>query len=187
MIMADVLKIVFLIAGTLIVVVSYWLAAAALFPQTVTRARAAYDQRPLRATLIGTAITTPLLIAGLAMASAAPNPALKLLGVALLAVPVLLGLVGSAGLGERIGVGLPSTLDVTHPWRRMLRGGTVLSLTFLLPVIGWFGVLPWTVISGVGAVWMAIRAGRGSVRTPEAVAAMAAGSTASGTAPIPIA
>lgn len=185
MIMADVLKIVFLIVGTLIVVVSYWLAAAALFPQTVTRAHAAYDQRPLRATLIGTAITTPLLIGGFAMASAGPNPALKLLGVVLLAVPVLLGLVGSAGLGERIGVGLPSTLDVPHPWRRMLRGGTVLSLTFLLPVIGWFGVLPWTVISGVGAVWIAVRAGRRTIPPPDVVAAMAPAHA--GSAPIPIA
>jgi len=37
------------------------------------------------------------------------------------------------------------------PWRRVLRGGVVLSFAFLLPVIGWFVLLPWTLVSGVGA------------------------------------
>ncbi len=65
---------------------------------------------------------------------------------------------GSAGLGDRIGVGLPSAGDATQPWRRLLRGGTVLSLTFLLPIVGWVGVLPWTLVSGVGAAVLAMRA-----------------------------
>lgn len=157
MIMADVLKILLLIAGTLIVLVSYWLAAAALFPSMVSRARTAYVERPVRTTLLGAAITIPMLLVGLTLLTAAPNPALKLLGVVALSLPVLFGLLGSAGLGERIGMGLPSALDVAHPWRRTLRGGTVLSLTFLLPVIGWFGVLPWTIVSGVGASFLARR------------------------------
>ena len=159
MIMADVLKIVFLVVGTLIVLVSYWLAAAALFPQTVARARATYSERPVRATLIGAAVGGPSVLLGLALLNA-PNGAAKLLGGGIVAFQVLLGLLGSAGLGERIGAGLPSADDAVRPWRAVLRGGTVLSLTFLLPIIGWFGVLPWALISGVGAALMAIRAGR---------------------------
>jgi hypothetical protein len=157
MIMADVLKILFLILGTLIVIVGYWLAAASLFPQTVTRARDAYTQRPFRATMIGVVTAAPLVAVGLSLLSAAPNPLLKIFGVVLLPIPVLLGLLGSAGLGDRIGAGLPSTMDDHHPWRRVLRGGAVLSLTFLLPVVGWLGVLPWTLTSGVGAAVIALR------------------------------
>jgi hypothetical protein len=157
MIMADVLKIVFLVVGTLIVLVSYWLAAAALFPRTVARARVAYSERPVRATLIGAAVGGPSVLIGLALLNA-PNGAAKLLGAAIVSTQILLGLLGSAGLGERIGAGLPSAGDAGRPWRAVLRGGTVLSLTFLLPIIGWFGVLPWALTSGVGAALMAMRA-----------------------------
>jgi hypothetical protein len=157
MIMADVLKIVFLVLGTLIVIVSYWLAAAALFPRLVERAHAVYDARPIRATLVGAFIAVPMVVVGLGMLGAVANPLLKMAGVVLIAIPALLGLVGSAGLGDRIGVGLPSADDAAHPWRRLLRGGTVLSITFLLPVVGWVGVLPWTLVSGVGAAVLAMR------------------------------
>jgi hypothetical protein len=158
MIMADVLKIVFLVVGTLIVLVSYWLAAAALFPRTVARARVVYSERPVRATLIGAAVGGPSLLVGLALLNT-PNGAAKLLGAIVVSTQILLGLLGSAGLGERIGAGLPSAGDAGRPWRAVLRGGTVLSLTFLLPIIGWFGVLPWALTSGVGAALMAMRAG----------------------------
>jgi hypothetical protein len=157
MIMADVFKIVFLVLGTLIVLVSYWLAAAALFPRTVARARVAYSERPVRATVIGAAVGGPSVLIGLALLSA-PNGAAKLLGGAVVSTQILLGLLGSAGLGQRIGAGLPSAGDASRPWRAVLRGGTVLSLTFLLPIIGWFGVLPWALTSGVGAALMAMRA-----------------------------
>jgi hypothetical protein len=175
MIMADVLKVLLLVLGSLIVFVSYWLAAAALFPRTVASARDVYASRPLRATVVGALVAAPLVVVGLALLASAPSPALKMLGVATLAIPVMLGLLGSAGLGERIGVGLPSATDAEHPWRRVLRGGAVLSLTFLLPVIGWLGVLPWTLVSGVGASVLALRAGRRAGRraaTPAPVAAV---------------
>jgi hypothetical protein len=58
---------------------------------------------------------------------------------------------GSAGLCDRIGAGLPGDTDARQPWRRVLRGGIVLSFAFVLPVIGWFVLLPWTLVSGVGA------------------------------------
>ena len=43
---------------------------------------------------------------------------------------ILGGLVGSAGLAQRIGAGLPSPADLTQPWRRVLRGGIVLVPAF---------------------------------------------------------
>ena len=43
---------------------------------------------------------------------------------------VLSGLVGSAGLAAQIGTGLASPADQTQSWRRVLRGGIVLGLTF---------------------------------------------------------
>jgi hypothetical protein len=79
------------------------------------------------------------------------HPLAKMVGVAVISVPLLYGLVGSAGLALRIGASMNSSLDATQPWRRVLRGSVVLSLTFLLPVVGWFIVMPWTLVSGLGA------------------------------------
>jgi hypothetical protein len=165
MILADVLKIVFLVLGTLIVFVSYWLAATALFPRTVDRARGAYATRPVRITLIGALVGFPLFVLGAGMVNGAPHPLLKILGGAIAALPILLGLMGSAGLSEKIGLGLVHADDARTPWRRSMRGGVVLSLTFLLPFVGWFVVLPWTVLSGFGAALAALRARH----TPEPV------------------
>lgn len=157
MILADVLKIVFLILGALIVVISYWLAAIALVPGTVNGTRLAYTTRPGRITITGLLIGLPLVVLGAALVNGAPHPGLKLLGAGIASLPILLGLVGSAGLSECVGHGLMHGDDAHNPWRRSLRGAVVLALTFLLPVIGWFIVLPLTVFSGFGALVFATR------------------------------
>ena len=150
MIMADVLKIVFLIAGLLLCYVSYWLASAALFPNVVEGSRRQYETHPIRITLIGIALAVPFVLVSIGIGKVA-HPLAKMIGVAVISLPVLYGLAGSAGLALRIGASLHSALDETEPWRRVLRGSIILSFTFLLPVIGWFIVMPWTLVSGLGA------------------------------------
>lgn len=162
MIMADVLKYVLLVLGALVVIVSYWLVSAALFPVIVDRARTAYGLRPWRITLVGLAVTVPLLLLGVVLLTGAPNAWLKVLGGVVAGVPFVLGLAGSAGLAERVGHGLVHADDTRSPWRRSLRGGAVLALAFLLPVVGWFVVLPWVLCSGCGATVLAMRTRRGT-------------------------
>ena len=67
-------------------------------------------------------------------------------------LPALLGLAGSAGLTLRIGAGLPSPVDEAQPWKRVLRGGILLSCSFLLPVVGWIILPLWVLVSGFGAL-----------------------------------
>lgn len=155
MIMADILKIFLLIVGLLTVYVSYWLVAQALFPAVVERAREQYS-RPVRITFVGLLAAALPVVLG-AIISNLPNPALKLTGVTLMVVPALLGLIGSAGLTLRIGAGLPSPLDEAQPWRRVLRGGILLSLTFLLPFVGWFVLPIWALVSGFGAIILSVQ------------------------------
>ena len=166
--MADVLKIVFLIVGLLLCYVSYWLASVALFPSVVDRARQQYETHPIRITLIGLALAVPFVLVSIGIGKVA-HPFAKMVGVAVISVPILYGLAGSAGLALRIGASLNSTIDETQPWRRVLRGSIVLSLTFLLPVIGWFIVMPWTLVSGLGAAFCGMyqkhRAPAGQVQT----------------------
>lgn len=155
MIMADILKIFLLIVGLLTVYVSYWLIAQALFPHLVERARQHYG-KPVRITLIGLGAAVLPVIIG-ATISKLPNPMLKLTGVTLMLVPAMLGLVGSAGLISRIGAGLPSPADDQQPWRRVLRGGVLFALTFLLPFVGWFILPIWALVSGFGAFILSVR------------------------------
>ncbi len=155
MIMADVLKILLIIVGLLTVYVSYWLVAQALFPQVVERARHHYG-KPVRITLIGLVAAALPVILGAAISNL-PNPALKATGVALMLIPAMLGLVGSAGLAQRIGAGLPSPADEQQSWRRVLRGGILLSLTFLLPFVGWIVLPIWALVSGFGAFILSVK------------------------------
>jgi hypothetical protein len=155
MIMADILKIFLLIVGLLTVYVSYWLVAQALFPNVVERARQQYG-KPVKITLLGLAAAIlPVLVGG--AISKLPNPVFKVTGVTLMLIPAMLGLVGSAGLVLRIGAGLPSPLDEQQPWRRVLRGGILFALTFLLPFVGWFVLPIWALVSGFGAFILSVR------------------------------
>ena len=149
MLMADTLTYFLLIVGMMMVFVSFWLAAEALFPGMVVRAREQYS-RPVRTTLIGLALVLPFVLV-VTMCFKVRNPAMQLLGITCVALPVLIGLLGSSGLSQRVGIGLPSAVDERQPWRRVLRGGIVLVLTFLLPFVGWFFLLPLVLVSGLGA------------------------------------
>jgi len=95
-------------------------------------------------------------VVGLILANM-PNPLTKVIGLTLVIVPGLLGLAGSSGLALRIGAGLNSPLDATQPWRRVLRGGVVLSFCFLLPFVGWVILPIWALVSGLGAFVLALK------------------------------
>jgi hypothetical protein len=153
--MADILKIVFIVIGILAIYVNYWLLAEALFPALVERASRQYAN-PVKLTLVGLATAIVPLVVGLILANMA-NPLTKIVGLTLVIVPGMLGLAGSSGLALRIGIGLNSPLDATQPWRRVLRGGVVLSCSFLLPVVGWVILPLWVLVSGLGAVVLALK------------------------------
>ncbi len=159
MIMADVLTWFLLILGILLVFVANWVGAYGLFPGLVEGCSERYGRRPVAATLLGLVVLVPLLIAAGAVGQIG-HPVINLLVLLVLTVPVLLALLGSAGLAWRVGTGLGSPNDSTQPWRRVLRGGVVLSLVFLMPVIGWFVLLPWSLVSGFGVALMTLRGGR---------------------------
>ena len=164
MTMADILKILLIILGILLIYVSYWLLAEALFPKLVQNASRQYG-RPIKITLLGLAAAVLPLVLGIACSKAA-NPLLKFIGISLLVIPGMLGLAGSAGLTFRIGAGLPSPTDATQPWRRVLRGGVVLAFSFLLPFVGWVIIPVWVLVSGLGAFILALREQRAEHAAP---------------------
>ncbi len=163
MILADILQWFLLILGAILTLNAHWMGAHALFPDVVRRARERYVTSPVKATFVGLAILIPNVVVATVLAKTIPHPAVQSLAVGLLLIVGLLALVGSAGLVERIGLGMPSQRDAEQPWRRVMRGGIVLGLAFLMPFLGWFVLLPWTLISGLGAWALAGRAPRAVV------------------------
>ena len=146
---ANVLLWVFLTVAFYFVFLSHWLVAASLFPDYVEKCQRQYG-RPVITTLVGLLFTVVPIALGLTIANVAP-PVLKWIGIVITAVPILAGLLGTAGLARRVGCGMPAPVDEFQPWRRVLRGGTALALTFLLPLLGQLIVIPLVLASGVGA------------------------------------
>jgi hypothetical protein len=152
---ANVLAWVFVTLGLFMMFLSYWLAATALFPRLVERCEEKFA-RPILITLIGFFMgILPIILGGIILKSF--PVALKWIGLFMIAAPLFIGLLGSAGLARRIGRGMHTPLDESQPWRATLRGGTVLSLTFLLPVLGQLLLIPLTLAAGIGAWSFALK------------------------------
>jgi hypothetical protein len=161
--------------GVFLMFVSYWLAAAALVPAHVARCAEKFG-RPVVTTGLGLLVVAIPIGLGVVVLNAAPA-ALKWTGVFLIGVPLFGGLVGSAGLAYRIGLGLPVPGDGERPWRAVGRGGVVLALTFLLPVLGQLLVIPLVLAAGAGAgfwAWLSARRRKPAEVLPEAAVVVAA-------------
>lgn len=149
MIMADVMKWLLIFLGIILTVISYWLVAIALMPGVVERSRLHMSAKPIRSIITGTLISIPIMFLGAVMASDSNLPPVKILGFVALFGPALIGLLGSSGIAERVGMGLPVPNDDAQPWRRVMRGGIVLTLAFLLPFVG-TGLFLVSLLAGVG-------------------------------------
>jgi len=147
---ADVLQVLLLILGIMLVFQAFWLFGTALFPRMVGQARDRY-KTPIRTTLIGLAVVVPTFFIGISWLQTKDNNIVKIIGIVIGVVPLMLGAIGSAGLCQLIGLGLPAPGDQSQNWRRVWRGGWVLNFCCLLPYAGWFVILPWGIISGCGA------------------------------------
>lgn len=168
---ANVLLWFFLTLGFFLVFLSHWLVAVSLFPDYVEKCSDQY-RRPIVVTLLGLlAMVVPIGI-GAALLNVLP-PALKWIGLLIIFAPILGGLLGTAGLARRIGQGMPAPGDETQPWKRVLRGGTALALTFLLPVLGQILAIPLILASGLGASVLTWAARRQANRPPALTSAAA--------------
>ncbi len=166
MIMADVFKILFPVVGTLMSFVCFCLLFEGMVPAAVNRCRGVYETRPVRALFLGLALAGPGMFLGIAFLKNVPAPVGQFLGFSVIFFLVSMGILGSAGLSSMIGTRLHTPDDEGQPWRRVLRGGTVLAITFLFPLVGWFLVMPLTLASGLGAAVISMWQRRSSGSIP---------------------
>lgn len=154
MLMADTMSIFFVILGVLLAFSGLWLMCRGLWPQAVEAAADRCTRRIWPYFLAGIPLTLVMIV--LTRVAFLLGPAGKIVGVGVVCLYMLQAHTGVSGLATAIGRRLPSPLDEHSPWRATLRGGIALELTYLLPILGWFVVLPASIIIGTGALNVAL-------------------------------
>lgn len=149
--MNDLYRAVIVIVLGNLVLVPFCLGQDALFPARLARARAVADQLPGRSFVVG--LVNLLFFGAVALGFSALADRS---GSELLRVPALL-LAGALALGLSFGLNAVSALAGARlrpqdsALRQKVWGTLTLSLGSTLPVLGWFGLLPYIGCLGLGA------------------------------------
>jgi hypothetical protein len=152
MLMADTMAIFFVILGLLLAFPGLWILCRGLWPRAVARAAAVCGKGLIKPFLAGLPLTAVMIIAAAVLGNL--GPAGKIAAVVTVCLYLMIANCGVAGLvtvvGERL-AGHSGDVGPQLPWRATLRGGVALGLASLLPILGWFVILPAAVIVGCGA------------------------------------
>ncbi len=137
-------------AAVFLILLGHWLVASGMFPGATARCVRVYDERPVRALLLGIVTYGPIILLLLNTARF-PVP-VRIVIIVAAVFSLLIAFAGSAGLALRIGRNLAA--DASH-WTQCLRGGVMLALVFITPFLGWGLLLHAGLASGFGAFLLA--------------------------------
>jgi hypothetical protein len=152
--MADTMAIFFIILGFMLAFPGLWLLCRGLWPAMVNDAAARLNRGLWKSFLVGLLPTAIIVFAVVMLFNV--GPVAKVVAIALFSAFMVYAHTGVAGLATAIGQRLASRIDEEQPWRATLRGGIVLELTYLLPILGWFVILPMSIVIGCGATTLSI-------------------------------
>ena len=151
----DVMAIALAIIGFLLSLQGLWLVCRALWPKRVHAAAGRCERQGVLCFLLGLLITGLALLMATVIGKSLGVPGQMMSFVILFSYLIFAG-IGTAGFVTHIGRRLVSPVDAARPWRATLRGGIVLELACLIPLLGWFGILPMSFIVGCGAAALSI-------------------------------
>src|SRR5262249_25595466 len=127
---------------------------------------AGYSKGVVKPFFVGLPISAAVVLASVALNKLSGTFG-KIAAIAVVCVYMVYAHTGVSGLATFIGQRLPSPADAERPWKSTLRGGIVLELTYLLPILGWFVILPASIIMGSGAItWALFQRRKAPVATP---------------------
>ena len=150
-------------AAAFLILLGHWLAAAGMWPNATRSLADVYDRRPIRALLLGLVTYGPLFFL-LLNSGNFPYPLFKFIGIFGGFGALLTGFIGTSGLALRIGRNLSPAADA---WQQGLRGGVMLALVFITPLLGSLFLLHLGLASGFGAMLLA-RPWKSKVAAPAA-------------------
>ena len=169
MLMADVLAVFFVVLGLLLAHVGVWLLCRGLWSGHVERASAQVSDNLVLTLLAGVVPVLGALVFGIVLSQVAGG--IGKAAAALFASAFLLyAHAGLAGAVAEIGRTLGSRDEL--PWRSIARGGVALTLAFVFPILGWFVLLPLSIVLGAGASSIALVRGFVPRTIPSARAAL---------------
>ena len=152
MLMADTMAIFFVILGLLLALPGLWVLCRGPWPRAVANAAAVCGEGLIKPFLAGLPGAAVMIFAAAVLGNF--GPAGKIAAVATVCLYLMIANCGVAGLitvvGERL-AGPSGNIVLQQPWRATLRGGVALGLASLLPILGWFVILPAAMIIGCGA------------------------------------
>jgi len=157
MLMADVLSIFLVVVGLLLALQGLWLLCRSLWPVPVQAAGQIARRRWGKCLVVGVPITLGMILLTVVLAKFAAGAGGQVAAFGVVCAYIFYASAGVAGLSDLVGQGLPSPSDRDRPWLAGIRGGVALELAFLLPILGWFILLPLALILGCGAFTLALR------------------------------
>jgi hypothetical protein len=162
MLFGDVIGIALSIFGFLLSLQGLWLICRAMWPNRVDRATTRCRENGVACFFLGLPVTAIALLIAVLIGRRLGTFGI-LFGSGLGLILLIYASIGAAGLATHLGQRLPSPADAQRPWRATVRGAVVLEMAYLIPILGWFGLLPISLIIGVGAATLGFF---GSKRSP---------------------
>ena len=127
-----------------------------LFGKTADRAMTEFRTSPLKHLMVGGLAALVTLIVGVAAISS-PFPPLKVVGGVILFAQFLIGAVGGSGLVTLMSGRIDELVPVSNRYAALARAAGLLVGSCLLPLIGWFALLPLIHMAclsvGLSAMW----------------------------------
>jgi hypothetical protein len=153
--MSDIVRLFLILLLLIAGLISYFLVVNALFPSRVTRARSLAQSMPGRSFGIGLVNFLFFAVIALVLLSVAENAGPFIKGV--LTIPAMIIIVflaialslGLAAMSSLIGERIFPDLSIS---KQTIGGTACLSLACALPFVGWFLLLPYVGLTGIGAV-----------------------------------
>lgn len=144
MLFSTVLMWLLIAAGFIVALPALWLLSRGLWPAAHAKRREAAGRGLFVCFLLG---LVPAIGGTAALVILSKLPKMGATAVLLGGVILAWGFLGSGGIASLIGERL---WEKAEPWRQTMRGGMVLICCALLPVVGWFVLLPLMAIVGGG-------------------------------------
>ncbi|MEP6925288.1 MAG: hypothetical protein ABI954_12550 [Pyrinomonadaceae bacterium] len=151
MLMADTMAIFLVIVGLLISFSGLWLLCRGLWFKRVEAAAIWCGKSLWKPFLVGLPLSFITVLFTI-LFKQIPGPVGNVIAIGIVCSYLMYASVGASGLATSIGQKLSAKIDVDQPWRTTLRGGNILVLSFLLPILGWFIIFPFSLIIGCGAM-----------------------------------
>jgi hypothetical protein len=130
--------------GFVVALPALWVLARGLWPEGVGRFRRVAEMGLIKSFLVGLG---PLVVGIVLIAVIAKLPKMGALAALVGGGLLAWGLIGAGGVAALVGERLwPSA----EPWRQVKHGGLTLVCCALLPVVGWFVLLPLMAVIGGG-------------------------------------